>query len=177
MDSSVTQFRSHCLELILKVESGGEGVLITRRGKPVARLTPPSNLSAPGQSPWEALRGSGLLQAEPEDGVLEAKSFEALRFRSCWTPISGSGDCWAPNAFRPTVASCSQRAAAKRPSRSRAVRSNRRQGGSAVTPSLLGGSSWHRPRHRGPPGPGRRRRPEKPAFAGPAATIPMPTPP
>ena len=51
MDSSVTQFRSHCLGLILQVESGGEGVLITRRGKPVARLTPPSSPSAPGQPP------------------------------------------------------------------------------------------------------------------------------
>ena len=79
MDISVTQFRSHCLELIRQLESGGEGVLITRRGKPVARLTPPSSPSAPGQPPWEALRGSGLLQAEPEDGVLEALSFEALR--------------------------------------------------------------------------------------------------
>ena len=33
MDISVTRFRAQCLELIRQVESGGEAVEITRRGK------------------------------------------------------------------------------------------------------------------------------------------------
>ena len=49
MDISVTEFRAQCLELIRQVESGGEVVEITRHGKLVARLTPPSARSA--QSP------------------------------------------------------------------------------------------------------------------------------
>ena len=61
------------------MESGGEGMLITRHGKPMARPTPPSSPSSPDQPPWEALRGSGLLQAEFEHGVREVQSFEALR--------------------------------------------------------------------------------------------------
>jgi hypothetical protein len=28
---------------------------------------------------WAALRGSGVLHAEPEDSVLEAQAFDALR--------------------------------------------------------------------------------------------------
>ncbi|MGB5134899.1 MAG: type II toxin-antitoxin system Phd/YefM family antitoxin [Prochlorococcaceae cyanobacterium] len=79
MDISVTEFRARCLELIRQVESGGEVVEITRHGKPVARLMPPSLSSAPGPKPWAALRGSGVLRAEPEESVLEAQAFDALR--------------------------------------------------------------------------------------------------
>lgn len=79
MDISVTEFRTHCLALIRKVESGGEAVLITRHGKTVARLTPPSVGAAVDSHPWESLRGSGVLHAEPEDSMLEAQAFDALR--------------------------------------------------------------------------------------------------
>lgn len=79
MDISVTRFRAHCLELIRQVESGGEEVEITRRGKTVARLTPHAGSSASAQKPWEALRGSGVLAMEPNDSVFEAQAFTALR--------------------------------------------------------------------------------------------------
>ena len=79
MDISVTQFRAHCLELIRQVESGGEVVEITRHGRPVARLTPPAGASSEQQRPWQTLRGSGALEVEPEDSVLDAQSFDALR--------------------------------------------------------------------------------------------------
>lgn len=79
MDISVTKFRAHCLALIRQLESGGEVVLITRHGKPVARPMPPSVGAATDPHPWAALRGSGVLHAEPEDSVLEAQSFDALR--------------------------------------------------------------------------------------------------
>jgi prevent-host-death family protein len=79
MDISVTEFRAHCLALIRQMESGGEAVLITRHGKPVARLTPPSVGVVADSHPWERLRGSGVLHAEPEDSMLEAQAFDALR--------------------------------------------------------------------------------------------------
>jgi prevent-host-death family protein len=79
MDISVTRFRSLCLKLIRQVESGGEVVEITRHGKTVARLIPPAGSSASGQKRWEALLGSGVLSMEPEDSVLDAKAFTALR--------------------------------------------------------------------------------------------------
>ena len=79
MDISVTRFRAQCLELIRQVESGGEVVEITRHGRTVARLTPPSSCTTPDQRPWEVLRGSGELAMEPEDSVLDAQGFTALQ--------------------------------------------------------------------------------------------------
>lgn len=61
------------------MESGGEAVEITRHGKLVARLMPPSAHSAQGPQPWTTLRGSGVLHAEPEESMLEAQAFDALR--------------------------------------------------------------------------------------------------
>jgi prevent-host-death family protein len=79
MDISVTQFRAHCLELIRQVQNGGEVVEITRHGKPVARLTPPADGRSERGKPWQKLRGSGALTVEPEESVLDAGSFDALR--------------------------------------------------------------------------------------------------
>ena len=79
MDISVTRFRATCLELIRRVESGGEPVDIKRRGKVVARLAPPPQAGKAQQKPWQRLRGSGTLLAEPEASVLEAGELEADR--------------------------------------------------------------------------------------------------
>ena len=79
MDISVSQFRAHCLELIRQVESGGDVVEITRHGKPVARLTPPADGRSEHQRPWQKLRGSGALKLDPEESVLDAGAFDALR--------------------------------------------------------------------------------------------------
>jgi antitoxin (DNA-binding transcriptional repressor) of toxin-antitoxin stability system len=79
MDISVTQFRASCLELIRRVEIGGEPVDIKRRGKVVARLASPPAPGKGPRKPWEALRGSGELRAEPETSVLDEREFEASR--------------------------------------------------------------------------------------------------
>ncbi len=79
MDISVTRFRASCLELIRRVETGGEPVDIKRRGKVVARLAPPPAAGEPPRRPWERLRGSGDLLAEPGESVLDAREFEAGR--------------------------------------------------------------------------------------------------
>ena len=79
MDISVTRFRASCLELIRRVETGGEPVDIKRRGKVVARLAPPPLAGQRPRRPWERLRGSGELLAEPGESVLDAGDFEADR--------------------------------------------------------------------------------------------------
>jgi len=79
MDISVTQFRASCLELIRRVETGGEPVDIKRRGKVVARLAPPPLAGDERRKPWERLRGSGELLAEPGESVLDEAELEALR--------------------------------------------------------------------------------------------------
>lgn len=79
MDISVTRFRASCLELIRRVETGGEAVDIKRRGKVVARLAPPPAVAEAPRKPWERLRGSGELLAEPGESVLDERAFEASR--------------------------------------------------------------------------------------------------
>ena len=79
MDISVTRFRASCLELIRRVETGGEPVDIKRRGKVVARLAPPPAAGERPRRPWERLRGSGELLAEPGESVLDVGAFEAGR--------------------------------------------------------------------------------------------------
>ena len=79
MDISVTRFRASCLALIRRVEAGGSSVDIKRRGKVVARLAPPPAAGAAARKPWERLRGSGELLAEPAESVLHAEDVEATR--------------------------------------------------------------------------------------------------
>ncbi|MBI2919712.1 MAG: prevent-host-death protein [Planctomycetes bacterium] len=79
MDISVTRFRASCLKLIRRVETGGEPVDIKRRGKLVARLAPPPTPGKTPPKPWERLRGSGELLAEPGESTLDEREFEASR--------------------------------------------------------------------------------------------------
>ncbi|HEX2686107.1 MAG TPA: hypothetical protein VHN14_05790 [Kofleriaceae bacterium] len=79
MDISVTRFRATCLKLIRRVETGGEAVDIKRRGKVVARLAPPPPGAEVPRKPWERLRGSGELLAEPGESVLDEQEFEGAR--------------------------------------------------------------------------------------------------
>ena len=79
MDISVTQFRASCLELIRRVEVVGEPVDIKRRCKVVARLTRPPTPGKQTPKAWEVLRGSGELNAEPEESVINEREFEASR--------------------------------------------------------------------------------------------------
>jgi antitoxin (DNA-binding transcriptional repressor) of toxin-antitoxin stability system len=79
MDISVTEFRASCLELIRRVEEVGEPLDIKRRGKVVARLTRPPTPGKAAPRPWEVLRGSGELKAEPAESVIDEREIEACR--------------------------------------------------------------------------------------------------
>jgi hypothetical protein len=52
---------------------------IKRRGKVVARLAPPPVAGESRRKPWERLRGSGELLADPGESVLAEGEFEAGR--------------------------------------------------------------------------------------------------
>jgi prevent-host-death family protein len=75
---SVSEFKMHCLDVIRRVEQEGAAVDLTRRGKVVARLVP-STVARKGTPPWLRLRGRGALRALPDESVLDAAAFEALR--------------------------------------------------------------------------------------------------
>lgn len=77
---SVSEFKLHCLDVIRRVEQEGAAVDLTRHGKVVARLVPTA--PAPQGTPtWLRLRGHGKLLAQPEEGVLDADTFDAARGR------------------------------------------------------------------------------------------------
>ena len=81
MDISVTAFRQRCLEIIRSVEKTGKPVVLTRRGKAVARLNPSGPPAGPGSiEPWAQLRMlGGRLLAAPGESVLRDEDFGALR--------------------------------------------------------------------------------------------------
>ena len=55
MTVSVTEFKAKCLAIIDKVHATGETVVITKRGKVVARLVAETSID---EKPWLALRGT-----------------------------------------------------------------------------------------------------------------------
>jgi antitoxin (DNA-binding transcriptional repressor) of toxin-antitoxin stability system len=81
MDISVTEFKHRWLEIIRHVEKSGRQVAITRRGKVVARLSPPGKSAVRHDlKPWERMRAlGGRLLAEPGESALREEDFEALR--------------------------------------------------------------------------------------------------
>ncbi len=79
MDISVTEFKARCLDLIRKLEKGGETVVIRRRGRVVARLERAGD-AAEGDKPWERLRAlGGRAHMEADESVWREEDFEALR--------------------------------------------------------------------------------------------------
>jgi prevent-host-death family protein len=81
MAISVTKFKNSCLDVIRRVETTGQSVSITRRGKVVARLAPSFQASqGVDAKPWQQLRAlGGELLAEPGESVIREEDFEALR--------------------------------------------------------------------------------------------------
>ena len=68
----VAEFRAECLKLIDHVSSTGEAVLVTKRGRPVARLTPIP--AGPGDIVG-AMRGSVLRYDDPFEPVLPEEAW------------------------------------------------------------------------------------------------------
>ena len=52
----VSEFKAHCLSLLDDVARTGEPILVTKRGKPLARITPSGNSAV--ARPQDTLRGS-----------------------------------------------------------------------------------------------------------------------
>jgi len=77
MQISASQFKAKCLELMNRVHEFGEEILITKRGKVVAKLCPVSPVSADSFGCMKdsgAIRGD-LLDTPPQDWEAERGSW------------------------------------------------------------------------------------------------------
>ena len=74
MTISATGFKAKCLSLIDEVQEQGSELIISKHGRPVARLVPVG-----AEKPWLALRGKGRFTGDPFAPVVDEKDIEALR--------------------------------------------------------------------------------------------------
>ncbi len=76
-EMSVSEFKKHCTRILREVARDGEGVVITNRGKPVARVTPARES---GRHPaWGALAGQVVGIADGFDEALGDEEWEAAQ--------------------------------------------------------------------------------------------------
>lgn len=71
---NATEFKAKCLQLIDDVQRTGEDLLISKRGKPVARV-----VAEKTDKPWLALRGTGSYTADPFAPALGESEIESLK--------------------------------------------------------------------------------------------------
>ena len=72
------EFKAKCLNLIDQMSNDGEPIVITKRGRPVAVLSP-----MPQSTPWQsiigAMKGSVLTFEDPFSPVLSADDWNAAK--------------------------------------------------------------------------------------------------
>ncbi|MCF7734053.1 MAG: type II toxin-antitoxin system Phd/YefM family antitoxin [Akkermansiaceae bacterium] len=71
---SATEFKAKCLHLLDEVQRTGQDLIISKRGRPVARVV----AEQPAQ-PWLALRGKGRFKGDPFAAVVEIAEIDALK--------------------------------------------------------------------------------------------------
>ena len=72
----VAAFKAQCLQLINRMNDDLQPLTITKRGKPVAVLSPPPGRAA---SPFGAMRGSVLGYDEPFEPAADPTDWNAMR--------------------------------------------------------------------------------------------------
>ena len=71
---TATEFKAKCLQLLDQVQRTGEDLVISKRGKPVARVVAERN-----SKPWLALRGKGAFKGDPFEPSVQETEIEALK--------------------------------------------------------------------------------------------------
>lgn len=71
---SATEFKAKCLRLLDEVQRTGEDLVISKRGRPVARL-----VAAKAPQPWLALRGKGIFKGDPFGPAVRESEIDALK--------------------------------------------------------------------------------------------------
>ena len=73
MEMTATEFKAKCLKLIDRVGESGDLIVISKHGRPVARLVPEC-----GEKPWLRLRGRGALVGDPFVPVVAEEEVDSL---------------------------------------------------------------------------------------------------
>ena len=71
---TATEFKAKCLHLLDEVQRTGQDLVISKRGKPVARV-----VAERASKPWLALRGKGLFKGDPFKPVVKESEINALK--------------------------------------------------------------------------------------------------
>jgi prevent-host-death family protein len=74
---AVSEFKSRCLSLLEDVARTGEPLLVTKRGRPLARITPSGNVAV--ARPQDTLRGSVSYEGDLLAPVVRAEAWNAVR--------------------------------------------------------------------------------------------------
>jgi prevent-host-death family protein len=74
MTITATEFKAKCLAFLDEVQEKGTELVISKHGRPVARLVPTGT-----DKPWLALRGKGGFIGDAFAPVIDEKDIEALR--------------------------------------------------------------------------------------------------
>ena len=73
---NASDFKARCLALIDQVHGSGEPIVITKRGKVVARLVPAGDEQA---RPWARLRGAARFVGDPFAPAVDEVEIESLK--------------------------------------------------------------------------------------------------
>lgn len=71
---TATEFKSKCLQLLDEVQRSGQDLVISKRGKPVARV-----VAERESKPWLALRGKGSYRSDPFEPVIRETEIDVLK--------------------------------------------------------------------------------------------------
>lgn len=71
------EFKAHCLRILDEVQRSGESVTVTKRGKPVAEVTPVQ--AAERRSIIGAMKGSVLKYDRPFEPACDPEDWNAVR--------------------------------------------------------------------------------------------------
>lgn len=77
MRINASEFKAKCLAILDEVCESGEEVTILKRGKPVARLLPPTPTDA--EFPQEELRGTVIFKGDVLEPILPPEAWDAER--------------------------------------------------------------------------------------------------
>lgn len=74
---AISEFKAKCLAVLEEVRVTGEPLLVTRRGKPVAEVSPPPADSSGFRLGWAV--GTARITGDIVSPVVEVSDIEALR--------------------------------------------------------------------------------------------------